>query len=43
MGIKPGPKPITKSTKKYDQRYRDNKLTPGNNKSLKKHNHKKGD
>ncbi len=30
MGLKPGPKPIAKSTGKPDQRRRDNKKTPGN-------------
>ena len=35
MGIKPGPKPIAKSTGKPDQRRRDNKSTPGNTSSLK--------
>ena len=42
MGIKPGPKPIAKSTGKPDQRRRDNKATPGNTPSLKPHKHKKG-
>lgn len=42
MPIKPGPKPIAKSTGKPDQRRRDNKETPGNNKDLKPHKHKKG-
>ena len=35
MGIKPGPKPIAKSTGKLDKRRKDNKNTPGNTKSLK--------
>ena len=35
MALKPGPKPIAKSTGKPDQRRRDNKTTPGNNSSLK--------
>lgn len=35
MPIKPGPKPIAKSTGKVDQRRRDNKSTPGNTKTLK--------
>lgn len=35
MALKPGPKPIAKSTGKPDQRRRDNKSTPGNNPSLK--------
>lgn len=35
MGLKPGPKPIAKSTGKPDQRRRDNKDTPGNTPSLK--------
>ncbi|CFB68101.1 Uncharacterised protein [Yersinia enterocolitica] len=30
MGLKPGPKPIAKSTEKPDQRRRDNKDIPGN-------------
>lgn len=30
MALKPGPKPIAKSTGKPDQRRRDNKNTPGN-------------
>lgn len=42
MAIKPGPKPIAKSTGKPDQRRRDNKETPGNTPSLKSHQHKKG-
>lgn len=42
MAIKPGPKPIAKSTGKPDQRRRDNKETPGNTPSLKPHKHKKG-
>lgn len=42
MAIKPGPKPIAKSTGKPDQRRRDNKETPGNTPSLKPHQHKKG-
>ncbi|EHK7406689.1 hypothetical protein ACPSLY_24110 (plasmid) [Vibrio parahaemolyticus] len=29
MALKPGPKPIAKSTGKPDQRRRDNKNTPG--------------
>jgi len=41
--IKPGPKPIAKSTGKPDKRRRDNKETPGNTPSLKPHKHKKGD
>lgn len=43
MPIKTGKKPIAKSTGKVDKRRRDNKKTPKNNNSLKKHNHKKGD
>ena len=43
MGIKPGPKRIADSTGKPDRRPRDNKSTPVNTPSLKKHNHKKGD
>jgi hypothetical protein len=35
MPLKPGPKPIAKSTGKPDQRRRDNKSTPGNTKELK--------
>lgn len=35
MALKPGPKPIAKSTGKVDQRRRDNKNTPGNTKALK--------
>ncbi|EMA8138779.1 TPA: hypothetical protein NPP16_003793 [Klebsiella pneumoniae] len=35
MGLKPGPKPIAKSTGKPDQRRRDNKDTPGNTPVLK--------
>ncbi|WP_198935409.1 hypothetical protein [Chlorobium sp. KB01] len=35
MTLKPGPKPIAKSTGKPDQRRRDNKTTPGNTPSLK--------
>lgn len=35
MSIKPGPKPIAKSTGKLDQRRRDNKDTPGNSSGLK--------
>lgn len=35
MALKPGPKPIAKSTGKLDQRRRDNKTTPGNTPSLK--------
>jgi hypothetical protein len=35
MSLKPGPKPIAKSTGKPDQRHRDNKDTPGNTASLK--------
>lgn len=35
MGLKPGPKPIAKSTGKPDQRRRDNKNTPGNTPGLK--------
>ena len=42
MAIKPGPKPIAKSTGKPDKRRRDNKETPGNTPSLKPHKHKKG-
>ncbi len=34
MPLKPGPKPIAKSTGKPDQRRRDNKDTPGNTRSL---------
>lgn len=42
MAIKPGPKPIAKSTGKLDKRRRDNKETLGNTPSLKPHKHKKG-
>lgn len=42
MSIKPGPKPIAKSTGKPDRRRRDNKDTPGNTPTLKSHKHKKG-
>jgi hypothetical protein len=35
MALKPGPKPIAKSTGKPDQRRRDNKTTPGNTPELK--------
>lgn len=35
MALKPGPKPIAKSTGKVDQRRRDNKSTQGNNPDLK--------
>ena len=35
MPLKPGPKPIAKSTGKPDQRRRDNKSIPGNTKALK--------
>lgn len=35
MALKPGPKPIAKSTGKPDQRRRDNKTTLGNTASLK--------
>ena len=35
MGLKRGPKPKTKTTRKLDQRRRDNKTTPGNKRSLK--------
>jgi hypothetical protein len=35
MALKPGPKPIAKSTGKADQRRRDNKNTPGNNPDVK--------
>lgn len=35
MALKPGPKPIAKSTGELDQRRRDNKTTPGNTPSLK--------
>lgn len=41
MGLKPGPKPIAKSTGKLDQRRRDNKNTPGNKPSLKAPKRKK--
>lgn len=41
--IKPGPKPIAKSTGKPDKRRRDNKETPKNTLALKPHKHKKGD
>lgn len=43
MQIKPGPKPIAKSTGKPDKRRRDNKETPKNTPDLKPHKHKKGD
>ena len=35
MPLKPGPKPVAKSTGNIDQRRRDNKSTPGNTKDLK--------
>jgi hypothetical protein len=35
MSLKPGPKPIAKSTGKHDQRRRDNKDTPGNTPEVK--------
>lgn len=35
MGLKPGPKPIAKSTGKPDKRRWDNENTPGNTPSLK--------
>ncbi len=35
MGLKPGPKPIAKSTGKPDRRRRDNKDTPSNTPGLK--------
>ncbi|GGJ52586.1 hypothetical protein [Pseudomonas avellanae] len=35
MAIKPGPKPIAKSTGEVDKRRRDNKDTQGNNPDLK--------
>lgn len=35
MALKPGPKPIAKSTGKLDQRRRDNKETQGNTPALK--------
>lgn len=35
LGIKPGPKPVAKTTGKLDKRRRDNKNTPKNHKSLK--------
>lgn len=35
MGLKTGPKRIAESTRKPDQRQRDNKNTPGNTPSLK--------
>ena len=34
MGLKPGPKPIAKSTGKPDQRRRENKKTPDNTPGL---------
>ena len=43
MPIKPGPKPIAKSTGKPDRRRGDNKKTPKNTSELKPHKHKKGD
>lgn len=43
MGIKPGPKKTAESTDKLDKRQHDNKETPKNKSSLKKHDHKKGD
>lgn len=42
MALKTGPKRITKSTGKPDQRQRDNKDTPGNTPSLKPPVPKKG-
>ena len=42
MGLKPGPKPIAKSTNEPDKRRRDNKDTPGNTPSLKPPVPKKG-
>lgn len=35
MPLKPGPKPIAKSTGEVDKRQRDNKDTPKNNPALK--------
>jgi hypothetical protein len=35
MALKPGPKPIAKSTGEVDKRRRDNKDTQGNNPDLK--------
>jgi len=35
MALKPGPKPIAKSTGEPDKRRRDNKNTPGNTDKLK--------
>lgn len=35
MALKPGPKPIAKSTGEVDKRRRDNKGTQGNNPDLK--------
>ena len=35
MALKPGPKPIAKTTGEVDKRRRDNKDTPGNNPDLK--------
>jgi hypothetical protein len=43
MPIKPGPKPIAKSTGKLDQRRHDNKNTSPNKRSLDPHKHKIGD
>ena len=42
MAIKPGPKPIAKSTNKIDRRRHDNKNTPKNFSTLKPNNHVKG-
>lgn len=41
MPLKPGPKPIAKTTGEVDKRRRDNKDTPGNNPDLKPSNSSK--
>ena len=43
MGIKPGPKPIAKSTGKTDKRQRVTPVNKPNHKPLKTHKHEKGD
>ena len=43
MGIKPGPKPIAKTTGKEDRRQRVTPESKPNHKTLKTHKHKTGD
>lgn len=43
MGIKPGPKPIAKTTGKEDRRQRVTPENKPNHKALKTHKHKTGD